>query len=233
MFRVKDGRDKRKKNVARLAVNEPFVGVLAAAADFEWTCRRAILAMGKGPTKGIKFELFEQQAFGLKLNKGWERQVKQKSKGIVRFEDVFSVWAKKNCSAFVIWADIEYAMMWRNKLIHGIENDIGEADGRKCVNILECACDILVRYLSSLGVDIYSYIGRRGKLSAEAETVRKKRERWEIENKDARCPVKDEQVICGVRISRKAIQSELGISAKKLESVSQRISRKFGIQLLV
>jgi len=233
MFRVHDGRKKRKSMVTKYAAKDPYVGVLLAAADFEWTCRRAIQAMGTGSTKGIRYELFEQQAFGLRLNKGWEKQVKQKSKGITKFEDIFSVWAKKNCLAYVIWADIEYAMMWRNKLIHGIESDIGDSDGRKCVNILECACDILDQYLTHLNVNIYAYVGRGGNLSSLAKKVKKERDEWKISNMRARRTAKDEREISGVRMLRTSIQGELGISAKKLELAATQISRKFGIHLLV
>lgn len=233
MFRVHDGRKKRKSIVTKYAAKDPFVGVLLAAADFEWTCRRAILAMGKGSTVGIRCELFEQKAFGLKLNKGWEKQVKQKSKWITKFEDIFSVWAREHCLAYVIWADIEYAMMWRHKLIHGAESDIGDADGYKCVNIFECACDILCKYLSCHNVDIYSYVGRGGSLSDLAKTIKNDRENWARANINARKCEKDEQEICGVRILKASIQSEVGMSAEKLELASLQIGRKFGIRLLV
>lgn len=229
MFRVRDGRKKRKSMVVKYAAKDPFVGVLVAAADFEWTCRRAILAMGEGSTLGIRYELFEQWAFGLKLNKGWEGLVRQKSKGIAKFEDIFSSWAKKNSVAYVLWADIEYAMGWRNKLIHGIEGSIGEAEGRKCVNILECACDILLQYVNSHNANVYSYIGRRGELSSRA--IRKKQdcERRENENKEARRIGADECEVGGVRIKRTKVQAELGISAKKLDEVSLWINRNLGI----
>ena len=137
MFLVHDGRRKRKESVLRFAAEDVCVGVLLAAADFEWTCRRAIQAMGYGPTEGIRIELFECGDFGIRVKKGWENQVRQKSKGILKFEDIFSIWAKQNCASYVIWADIEHAMMWRNKLIHGVEGSISTAEGYCCVNILE------------------------------------------------------------------------------------------------
>lgn len=111
MFRVYDGRKKRKSMVAKYAARDPFVGVLIAAADFEWTCRRAIQAMGKGSTVGIRQELFKHREFGLELNRGWEQQVRQKSKGVTKFYDSFTVWAKTHCDVYVIWPDIEYGVL--------------------------------------------------------------------------------------------------------------------------
>lgn len=233
MFRVHDGRKKRKSMVAKYAAKDPFVGVLIAAADFEWTCRRAILAMGQGSTMGIRYELFDQQAFGIKLSKGWERQVKQKSKGVSKFEDIFSVWAKENCLSYVIWPDIEFAMMWRNKLIHGIANDISDVEGARCVNILECACDILVQYVADFGVDIYKYVGRGGELSEEAEEVKKESQENARRVNDARCRKKDECVVSGVRIKRESVKSVLKISGKAFEQATLQLNRKFGIKVLV
>lgn len=233
MFRVHDGRKKRKSMVAKYAAKDPFVGVLIAAADFEWTCRRAILAMGQGSTMGIRYELFDQQAFGIKLSKGWERQVKQKSKGVSKFEDIFSVWAKENCLSYVIWADIEFAMMWRNKLIHGIANDISDVEGAKCVNILECACDILVRYVAEFDVDIYRYVGRGGMLSAEAEVARKERREKERKVNDSRIRLKDECIICGIRIKKDRVKTDLKISGRSFERATLQLNRMYGIKLIV
>lgn len=233
MFRVHDGRKKRKSMVAKYAAKDPFVGVLIAAADFEWTCRRAILAMGKGSTVGIRQELFKRREFGLELNRGWEQQVRQKSKGVSKFNDIFSVWAKSHCDVYVIWPDIEYAMMWRNKLIHGIANDIGDAEGAKCVNILECASDILVRYLAEFDIDIYKYVGRGGVLSTEAEGAKKQCQEKERKVNDARCRMKDECIICGVRIKKDKVKANLKISGKALERAMIQLGREFGIKLLV
>lgn len=233
MFLVHDGRRKRKEAVLRFAAEDVFVGVLLAAADFEWTCRRAIQAMGYGPTEGIRIELFECGDCGIRVKKGWEKQVRQKSKGILKFEDIFSIWAKQNCASYVIWADIEHAMMWRNKLIHGVEGSIGQAEGYRCVNILECACDILVQYIAQFNVDIYAYVGRRGKLSNKATLGKSKMQQAEQTRQTSRRASKDECVISGVRIKRNIIKAELKLSAKALEHVSLQLKRKFGIGLLV
>ena len=233
MFRVYDGRKKRKSMVAKYAARDPFVGVLIAAADFEWTCRRAIQAMGKGSTVGIRQELFKHREFGLELNRGWEQQVRQKSKGVTKFYDIFTVWAKTHCDVYVIWSDIEYAMMWRNRLIHGIANDIGDAEGAKCVNILECACDILVQYLAEFGIDIYTYVGRGGMLSTEAEVAKDQGQERARKLNDARCRMKDECIICGIRIKKDKVKADLKISGREFERAMLQLSRGFGIKLLV
>lgn len=175
-FKVSDGRNKRRQIINRYLALDPTVGVLLAAADFEWTSRRSILALGAAPTMEIKSELFEHKEYGLRLKKGWEQQVRQKSKGIEKFEDIFDKWARHSQLRYVLWADIEYAMSWRNKLIHGIEGGIGDAAAIQCVNILECANDILESYLSTRNLSAYQVIRRiKGGWSQKAKDVYDKR----------------------------------------------------------
>lgn len=54
MFHVNDSISERQAQIRSLA---PRVGIFLAAADFEWTLRRAILALGQCPTTSIRKEL--------------------------------------------------------------------------------------------------------------------------------------------------------------------------------
>ena len=76
MFTLCNKRDKRRKTIAGYAEIDIQLGVLLAAVDFEWTCRRAILALSKNPTVTIrqKFSTDYRSFGGLKI--GWEKQIK-------------------------------------------------------------------------------------------------------------------------------------------------------------
>ena len=54
MFLVADNRNDRDLLIKSYFDAEPAISILLAAADFEWTVRRAILALGKSPTKHIR-----------------------------------------------------------------------------------------------------------------------------------------------------------------------------------
>ena len=239
MFRVKDGRDKRKCMIARYAVLEPYIGVLVAAADFEWTCRRSILALSKDPTAEIKEELFQKQRWGLKLAKAWEQKICQTKCSKIKFHEIFDVWAKENMSSYVLWADIEYAMMWRNRLIHGVENDIGESEGYDCVNILECANDILDAFVKEKGGDIYSMLRRGGEWNDEVKRMKAERinrEKKKVNDGDdivsKRSRRKDEIIVRGVRILKKHIRDEFNVNSSAVESIMMKIGRKYGVKLI-
>lgn len=235
MFKVSDGRENRRRIVNRIAIQDAFLGVLTAAADFEWTCRRAILAMGVDPTAEIKFEMFDRQEYGLKLRKGWENKVKNKSKGICKFEDIFDVWAKQNLEKYVKWADIEYAMMWRNRLIHGVDGGIGTAEGLQCVNILECANDVLEGYLVSNKKSVYEPIRRNGSWGSKnlsKSRAHEKAKKMEIKlGKDMatrRNPGRDEIIIGGVRMLRSKMKLLAGVSAVKAREVFKMVKGLVG-----
>ena len=56
MFDLSDKRGKRRRVILGEAQIDAQRGVVLAAMDFEWTCRRAILALSKTPT----VELYEK-----------------------------------------------------------------------------------------------------------------------------------------------------------------------------
>ena len=199
--------------IARYAVLEPYIGVLVAAADFEWTCRRSILALSKDPTAEIKEELFQKQRWGLKLAKAWEQKICQTKCSKIKFHEIFDVWAKENMSSYVLWADIEYAMMWRNRLIHGVENDIGG--------------------------DIYSMLRRGGEWNDEVKRMKAERinrEKKKVNDGDdivsKRSRRKDEIIVRGVRILKKYIRDEFNVNSSAVESIMMKIGRKYGVKLI-
>lgn len=78
MFFINDTRNIRNKMIKSLFAISPAVGVIIAAADFEWTCRRCILALGSSPTNKIKLDKkLLYKCSGLKKYRQiWDKEVK-------------------------------------------------------------------------------------------------------------------------------------------------------------
>ena len=54
MFLINDTMEERHQTIRSFLSSDPMIAVILAAADFEWTVRRAILALGTLPTKEIR-----------------------------------------------------------------------------------------------------------------------------------------------------------------------------------
>jgi hypothetical protein len=149
MFTLFDKRDKRRKTIAGYAEIDIQLGVLLAAVDFEWTCRRAILALSKNPTVTIrqKFSTDYRSFGGLKI--GWENEVDDKKS----LDSVFSGTA-------ISWSQIDDAMEIRNEIVHGSGDKTSLKEGRYAVYVLETACDILVEYVKVADKDLFKRISR-------------------------------------------------------------------------
>lgn len=63
MFLVEDTRNGRSDKIRSLIDGDLSLAALAAVADFEWTFRRCILALGKSPTMTIRMEILEKATF--------------------------------------------------------------------------------------------------------------------------------------------------------------------------
>ena len=166
MFTLFDKRDKRRKTIAGYAEIDIQLGVLLAAVDFEWTCRRAILALSKNPTVTIRQKFStEYRCFG-GLQKGWENEVNDK-------DSLDSIFVKTAIS----WDQIADAMKIRNEIVHGSGDRTSLKEGRYAVYVLETACDILVEYVKDAGKDLFGRISRpRAKKKDELRNEDKRKE---------------------------------------------------------
>ncbi|MDO5317697.1 MAG: hypothetical protein Q4G65_03635 [bacterium] len=203
MFLVSDGRDKRKQTIARHAIDDLAVGVILAAIDFEWTCRRCILALGYEPTMRMKEEFVDQKWFGRELKVAWQEKVQRGNhKSICSLSEVFDKWAKENCGCYVVWQDVMHAFDIRNKIVHGATGTVSVQDGRTCINVFEVACDVLCEYvITAGGFDSRSIFKRivRYKGTGDAVEVAKPSIKKQKEKKFAGAS-SDEILVEGVRL---------------------------------
>ena len=114
MFLVKDSLNERQKKIRSFLEKEPVIAVLLAAADFEWTARRAILALGKNPTKDINSFMRKERRGGLgALKDYWHDEVHGRLKK--ELADVIPNWDYFTKKAYPL----------RHKLVHGAEGTTG------------------------------------------------------------------------------------------------------------
>lgn len=201
MFLVSDGRTNRKRMIAKYAADDIAVGVVLAALDFEWTCRRCILALGSEPTMEMKKDFVDQKWFGKELKSAWEEKVRGRVSGMT-LPDVFNVWAKENHPCYVAWQDIDHAFDLRNRLVHGAAGTVSVKDGRTCINVFEIANDILCEFvIKEGGLDERSIFKRIVRYGTRNGTVVKQRE----EVKDFAGTDKGELMLEGVRVNESTL----------------------------
>jgi hypothetical protein len=110
MFLVSDNQVNRHEKICSFLAKEPIIAVLLAAIDFEWTVRRAILALGRRPTKDIRVSM--QRTSGHQGYKDvWNEEVKPQLK-------------KTLAEAIPDWCGVTEAFRYRHRLVHGVEGTI-------------------------------------------------------------------------------------------------------------
>jgi len=148
MFLVRDTREERTKQIRKLMELDPVIAVIMAAADFEWTCRRCVLALGKSPTKHIREKVLHKASFA-KYTGAWEKEV-------------YPMWGKHIGEiigeSFFDNATNE-AFILRNKLVHGEFGTVTDGYGREQVEkLLDASVKLTAFAADTCGEPIY---GRR------------------------------------------------------------------------
>ncbi|MBQ6011482.1 MAG: hypothetical protein IJL17_23325 [Kiritimatiellae bacterium] len=168
MFDLNDKRDKRRRVILGKAQIDARHGVLLAAMDFEWTCRRAILALSKKPTVVLYEKYIEDYSAFKGLEKAWSSEVVSAVNGA---PPLSALLGDK-----VSWQCVKDAMQCRNAVVHGTENRVTDKECRWAVCILEDACDIVVQFAEEHNGKIFEPINRRrSKKAIEEETKGGKR----------------------------------------------------------
>ena len=99
--------DRHSKIRGFLSEGEPVIAVLLAAADFEWTVRRAILALGTSPNVEIRSGVLAKCTGLDKYTEAWRFEVK----------------GRTNCGlpeVFTNWGLFREAFELRHRLVHGV-----------------------------------------------------------------------------------------------------------------
>jgi len=147
MFTYKETIEARRAKIeAFLTKEHSAVAVIMAAANFEWTLRRAILALGKKPTAILRKEI-------------------EKTSNLDRYKDL---WVEKvikgvqGLPAIITgWAELRTSYMLRHELVHGNKGTTGLGYARNRVEALLDASEVLNKYVISKGAGIYGIRIRR------------------------------------------------------------------------
>ena len=168
MFDLSDKRGRRRRVILGEAQIDAQRGVVLAAMDFGWTCRRAILALSKKPTVEL-YEKYIGDYSGFKgLANAWNTEVLPAVDGVPPLPALLG--------DKVSWQCVQDAMQCRNAVVHGTENRVSDKECRWAVCILEDACDVVAQFAEEHNGKIFKPISRRrSKRAIEEETKGGKR----------------------------------------------------------
>jgi hypothetical protein len=106
MFLVRDSNATREIRIKQFLSEDASLSVLLAVINFEWTVRRAIIALGTSPNVTVRARL--KQAHGLgKYKDAWKVEVYPRFN--VRLPDIVQNWN-----------DLNSSFNLRHKLVHGV-----------------------------------------------------------------------------------------------------------------
>lgn len=140
MFLIKDTLSTRQEKIKSF---EPFVAIILAAADFEWTVRRGILALGKSPTKLIRQDVLKG-CHGLnRYKEAWRKEVTPYTGD--RLTDVIHDWQFFKEKAYPL----------RHQLIHGVSGSLSPNYAQERIDSILTASRAITEYAISKGEPIY------------------------------------------------------------------------------
>lgn len=144
MFLYTDPQIARHKRIRSFLANDPFVAVILAATDFEWTTRRAILALASLPTKEVNSRFESERRGGPSgLNNHWKNLVQPRLKDAL--PSIVPDWE------FLL----KRAYHLRNNLVHGAEGKVTSAYAAKIVDSLLGGSSAVAKYAESHGERIF------------------------------------------------------------------------------
>ena len=128
MFLVYDSHVERVKKIRSLIDFDIVIAVIVAAVYFEWTVRRAILALGASPTKYIRENYLKGATFK-QYPQIWNKEVYPRLNK--RIGDVLSNFAFGDNPAFTL----------RNRIVHGelgsVKFDFGKEKVEEILTAIE------------------------------------------------------------------------------------------------
>jgi len=148
-FKVEDRFDHRAETIfAMLDAGLPDVAVISAAADFEWTLRRAIVSLGCSPNKEIHKKL-------------------ERTSGLRRYAALWIVevsprYASSLGTLIKDWdnfVDVTYQL--RHRLVHGAATNTSRDYAKPRVEEMLSATKTVVNHCASFGVDLYKRLSVR------------------------------------------------------------------------
>jgi hypothetical protein len=147
MFFVADSQARRHKMIRSFLKSQASIAVILAAVDFEWTLRRAILALGARPTKDI-------------------REALEKTWGLQKYKDIWNQEVKPRMEVTVVevipcWHELTKAFVFRDRLVHGVVGVISNEAANNSVESILHASAALEGFAEKHEGTLYRRIVRR------------------------------------------------------------------------
>jgi len=153
MFHVNDTREGRKNEISGyIKEGNQCVAVLLATADFEWTIRRAIMALCPLPTSIVKEFILRNCSGPDSYGKVWNDLIAN-NKGL-NFPK-YSQDSLRLSKLIPHWVFFKKAYDLRHKIIHGVQGTTGLSFANNQVQYILDATDIIIDFCTLNGVDLY------------------------------------------------------------------------------
>lgn len=143
MFLVSDSQGRRHAKIRSFLKDEPVIAILLAAVDFEWTVRRAIVAMGHGPNRRIREELLVRCHGAEDYKEAWKAEV------VPRFGSSLP-------SAIPNWSTLKGdAYPLRHRVVHGTVGIPPREKNRNAVEAFLAASTSLAEFAAANQVELF------------------------------------------------------------------------------
>lgn len=109
MFLATDKLEHRHKKIRSFLPSEPVIAILLAAVDFEWTVRRAVIALGSSSNRTIRDTVLYRCSGPKEYKEAWKKEVKPRfQKGLA---EIVPNWEFVKDEAFLL----------RHQVVHGLK----------------------------------------------------------------------------------------------------------------
>jgi hypothetical protein len=143
MFLVSDTLNDRQQRIRSFDNEDVIIGVLMATMDFEWTLRRAIIALGFQKNATVRNGVLANCSGLDRYNEAWRQQVKPRFH--VTLPSIIPDWEFLKTQAFPL----------RHRLVHGIKVVTGVQFARDRRDCLLDASKAVVDFADEKRVDLY------------------------------------------------------------------------------
>lgn len=146
MFLATDRPGPRHRKIRSFLPAEPVIAILLAAVDFEWTARRAIVALGTNTNRFIRDEVLRRCHGADDYREAWKSEVSPRFGG--RLPQVVGNWQFLRNTAFLL----------RNQVVHGLRGMPSSQKAQESVEAFLEASTAVTAFASARGVHLF---GRR------------------------------------------------------------------------
>jgi hypothetical protein len=143
MFLISDTFTDRQQRIRSFDSRDIFIGVLLATMDFEWTLRRAIIALGYQKNSTIRDQVLARCSGIDRYRKAWNQQVTPRHGATL--QSIVPNWDFLRDQAFPL----------RHRLVHGIKASAGVEYARRRRDCLLDASKAVVNFSADKEVDLY------------------------------------------------------------------------------